>query len=212
MEEKLKLLRSSHSVGESNYHLQFTPKYRKKVFANPIVRIECERILTGIANQLGIIMSGIGFGQDHVHLFVSNCKNFSPVELARRLKGASSRMLRANLCKELRPFYWGDSFWSDGFFYRSVGAVTAEVMQNYVSVSQQKHWQTQDLEDYKKDQQKTLAFQHRLQAAKRIRARGFKEHSSLTHCLKQGFTPLCISWLATYEMMRLSSDEPIQQG
>ena len=156
MESKLKLLRSSHSVGESNYHLQFTPKYRKKVFANHIVRIECERILTGIANQLGIILSGIGFGQDHVHLFVSNCKNFSPVELARRLKGASSRMLRANLCKELRPFYWGDSFWSDGFFYRSVGAVTAEVMQNYVSVSQQKHWQTQDLEDYKKDQQKTL--------------------------------------------------------
>ena len=79
MEEKLKLLRSSHCVSEINYHLQFMPKYRKKVFANPIVCIECEWILTGIVNQLGIILSGICFGQDNVHLFVSNSKNFSPL-------------------------------------------------------------------------------------------------------------------------------------
>ena len=154
---ELKLLRSAHCVGESNYHLQFTPKYRRHVFAVPVIRRECERLLLAVAERMRIIIAGIGFGSDHVHLFVSNCKNYSAAELARRLKGVTSRVMRANLWRELRPYYWGDSFWSDGYFYRSVGAVTSDVMKFYVEKSQDKHWRKQSYEEYCLEKQRTLA-------------------------------------------------------
>ena len=37
------------------------------------------------------------FGPDHVHVFVSRCKNYSVPEIVRRLKGASSRRIRLEL-------------------------------------------------------------------------------------------------------------------
>lgn len=154
--EELKLLRNAHSVGESNYHLQFTPKYRKKIFANPVIKAECERVLLGIAKQMKIIVAGIGFGPDHVHMFVSNCKNYSVVKLVNQLKGVSSRVLRANLWRELTEYYWGDSLWSDGDFHRSVGAVTYTTMQYYVQHSQDKHWVKQSYEEYALEKQRTL--------------------------------------------------------
>jgi putative transposase len=157
METKIKLLRGCHSIGEANYHLQFTPKYRRHVFENPVIRKECERVLLMIAQKLKVIVAGIGFGEEHVHLFLSNCKNYSAAELTRRLKGASSRVLRANLWKELQTYYWGDSFWSDGYFYRSIGAVTYEVMKFYVEKSQEKHWKKQSYEEYAIEKQKTLS-------------------------------------------------------
>lgn len=154
---ELKLLRGNHCMGESNFHLQFTPKYRKGVFTNPVIRAECERLLLAITQRMEVIVAGIGFGSDHCHMFVSNCKNYSAAELAMRLKGASSRVIRANLAAELRPYYWGDSFWSDGYFYRSVGAVTYEVMRFYVEKSQNKHWRKQSYEEYALEKQRTLA-------------------------------------------------------
>jgi hypothetical protein len=41
---------------------------------------------------------------------------------------------------------WGDSFWSDGYFYRSVGSTTAEAVQYYVEHSQRRHWMRYDYE------------------------------------------------------------------
>jgi Transposase IS200 like len=51
---------------------------------------------------------------------------------------------------------WGDSFWSDGYFYRSVGSTTAEAVQFYVQNSQRKHWAQYD--DYEtRSQEKAQA-------------------------------------------------------
>ena len=138
--EKIELTKYSHSVGEANYHLQFTPKYRRLIFEDQAILIETRRVLLALCEQLKIECAGIGFGPDHVHMFVNKCKNYSEVELTRRLKGASSRVLRANLWRELRPYLWGDSFWSNGHFGRTVGAVTNEAMKKYVTESQHKHW------------------------------------------------------------------------
>lgn len=157
MSVELKLLRSSHCVGESNFHLQFTPKYRKGVFSNPVIKGECERLLLCIAKKMGVMVAGIGFGPDHAHLFVSACKNYSAARLAMRLKGASSRFMRANLYQELKQYYWGNSFWSDGYFYRSVGAVNYDTMKDYVERSQDKHWIKQRPSEYRREKQATLS-------------------------------------------------------
>ena len=35
---------------------------------------------------------------------------------------------------------WGGSFWSDGYFYESIGRVTSETMKFYIERQQGKHW------------------------------------------------------------------------
>ena len=36
---KIELIRGSHSVGEANLHLMFTPAYRRAIFADDTVRV-----------------------------------------------------------------------------------------------------------------------------------------------------------------------------
>ena len=143
------LLSGSHSFGECNYHLQFTPKYRREVFRDELVKTLCRECFKEIAKRLGVIFAAAEFGPDHAHLFVCGCKNYSPAELARRFKGASSRLLRKTIWHRFRHLLYGDSFWSDGYFYRSVGAVTSETVKFYVEKSQAKHWKALDYETYK---------------------------------------------------------------
>ena len=45
--------------------------------------------------------------------------------MAQMFKGASSRKIRVELWDNVKGKLWGDSFWSDGYFYRSVGSTTA---------------------------------------------------------------------------------------
>jgi len=141
----LKLIKSCHCVGEANVHLQFTPKYRRKIFEDEELRTVCEQLFYGIAERLGVRLAGLGFGPDHVHLFVAGCKNYGAAELARKFKGVSSRLLRKNHWARLKAKeLYGDSLWSGGYFYRYVGAVTNETMKKYVQESQSKHWQAHE--------------------------------------------------------------------
>jgi hypothetical protein len=52
-------------------------------------------------------------------------------------------VIRHQLWDRVEGKLWGDSFWSDGYFYRSVGSTTAETVRYYVQNSQRKHWPPQ---------------------------------------------------------------------
>jgi putative transposase len=134
------ILRGSHSTGEANYHLQFTPAYRRGIFENELTRILTRDYILAAAARHGIAISAIGFGPDHCHVFTESCKNHSVAEAANLLKGFSSRMMRKRhrdlFCDQL----YGKKFWTAGYFYRTVGAVNSETVRLYVEQSQQKHW------------------------------------------------------------------------
>ena len=112
----------SLTFGEANYHLQFTPKYRRDVFLDEEVRALCRESFRTTCEGLGIGMEACEFGPDHVHLFVSGCRKYSVPYMAQRLKGASAYVIRHQLWDRVKGKLWGDSFWSDGYFYRSVGS------------------------------------------------------------------------------------------
>ena len=141
MEKKVTLVKYRHCVGESNCHLQFTPKYRRAIFKDRDVRTGCEQEFKKIATELNVQLAGIGIGPDHVHIFVAGWKNYSIAGLAQRFKGASSRHIRQKYQVRLTvQGLYGKQMWSNGYFHRTVGAVTTETMKKYVNESQQKHW------------------------------------------------------------------------
>ena len=140
----MQLVGVGSSRGESNFHLIFTPKYRRNVFRDDEVRRTCLESFARTCYELGIKMEASEFGPDHVHLFVSHCKNYSVLQMVQRFKGASARRIRHELWERVKGKLWGDSFWSDGYFCRSVGSTTAEAVQFYVQNSQRKHWAQYD--------------------------------------------------------------------
>lgn len=134
------LTKHSNSTGLSCLHLQFTAKYRRDVFSDVVVKKVCEASLRDTAGQLGVVVAALDFGPDHVHLLVEEWYLFAIPEIARRLKGASSRALRLSCWRRFVNKLWGDAFWTSGYFYETIGRRTYESAKDYVENQQVKHW------------------------------------------------------------------------
>jgi len=133
----IELISSSHSVTETNLHLQLTPAFRRDVFENELVRILMRDYMLAQAKRKKFEITALGFGDDHVHVFVTKWKNFAPAKLAQLIKGFTSRMMRKHHFTLFKDKLWGDAFWSGGYFCRTVGAVNAETVKRYVEESQE---------------------------------------------------------------------------
>jgi putative transposase len=143
----MQLVSLGSTRGESNFHVVFTPKYRRDVFVDAEVKRVCLDSFAKTCCELAVGLEACEFGRDHVHLFLSGCKNYSVPYMVQRLKGASSHRTRKELWERVRGKLWGDSFWSDGYFYRSIGSTTTDAVQYYIEHSQRKHWMGYDYEE-----------------------------------------------------------------
>lgn len=130
---KLNLKSNKHSVGQNVYHLVFKPKYAKPLFKNIHFQKVCVGALRMVAMRYGFKIHELQVKEDHVHLFVELPPYVCVSKAFQLFKGISSRVLRRNF-SYLRED--GDHLWSPGKFYRSVGNVSADVIQNYVRYSQ----------------------------------------------------------------------------
>jgi putative transposase len=72
---------------------------------------------------------------DHVHLFIGFPYDVTPKYVITLMKAKTASMLFRNFPWLYRYFTKGH-FWSPGKFFRSVGNVTADVIQNYIKYSQ----------------------------------------------------------------------------
>ena len=135
------LIVSNNAVGESNFHIQLTPAYRQDIFRDEkVAEFTLAYILEKLAD-LKVSIVAYNYGPDHLHLFVANVRFVSEVELVRQIKGYSSFKMRKNFSYLFKRKLWGKKFWSEGHFYRSVGAVNMETMKHYIEDCQDKHWE-----------------------------------------------------------------------
>ena len=112
--------------------------------------------------MLGINLSALEFGPDHVHLFLEDCKNFSVSKLVQHFKGYSSRLVRKEFWDLLQERHPGRSFWTSGNFHESIGNVTEEHVKYYIEKQQKKHWQHHTHEEYNQSSMTLLKSQTRL--------------------------------------------------
>lgn len=129
------LNKHNHGVGQNAYHLVWKPKYAKNPFKFDLVRMDCEQILHEIAHKYNFEIYELQVMSDHVHLFVEVPPTRSVSKTLQLFKGISSyKLFRQH--PWLRKHFTRGHFWSPGKFFRSVGNVTAETIQHYISQSQ----------------------------------------------------------------------------
>lgn len=150
------LVRTTSTVGESNLHLQITPAYRRDIFRDEEVEHLTRAYMHEKLEQLKIAVLAEDCGPDHWHLFLANWKNYSIPKIAQYVKDYSSYMMRKHHWHLFRNKLWGNKFWTEGYFYRTVGVVNKETMQRYIEQSQSKHWHKVDARTYEQRKQLQL--------------------------------------------------------
>jgi len=150
---KNELVRTTSTVGESNLHLQITPAYRRDVFIDKEVLDLTKKYILEKAENMKLIITAVDFGPDHGHVFISNWKKYAIEKITKELKGYSSYMMRKNHFNLIKGKLWGKKFWSEGYFYRTVGAVTKDSIKFYIEHSQKKHWEAIDYQYYKHEKE-----------------------------------------------------------
>ena len=129
---KFNLKHKNHSVGQNCYHLVWKTKYSYPIFKSDAYRKVCDGALRQVAFNYGFFIHELQIMPDHIHLFVDLPPTITVSKAFQLFKGISSSMLRRNF-SFLREY---KHLWSPGKFFRSVGNVTADVIQNYIKYSQ----------------------------------------------------------------------------
>ena len=68
---------------------------------------------------------------DHIHMLISIPASLSAAKVMQYLKGRTSKKLQEEFPK-LKKQFWGQHLWATGYFCRSVGSVTNEIIKDYI--------------------------------------------------------------------------------
>ena len=120
--------KNAGAVFSLKYHLVWCPKYRRDVLKPP-VDARLKELLYTAAEQVDATIHRMEVMPDHVHLFVESDPTRSVSEIVNRLKGVSSRALRAEF-PHLRSRI--PTLWSRSFYAGSVGHVSEQTVRRYI--------------------------------------------------------------------------------
>jgi len=120
----------THSGGvyHIRYHFVWCPKYRRPVLMGAIASRLRELIHEKVA-ELGGLVLALEIQPDHVHLFVEMPPKWAPAQIAYRIKGYTSHVLRREFprLKSRLP-----SLWSRSYYVGTAGEVSAETIRRYI--------------------------------------------------------------------------------
>src|SRR3989338_6586657 len=123
--------KTSNTTFDCTYHIVWITKYRYPVMVGDIaVRIR-DLVRQICIEEHGEIIRGT-VAKDHVHIYVSVPPYISISTLVQRMKGKISRKIQMEF-PELKKQYWGSHFWAVGYFVRTTGNVTDEMIKAYIA-------------------------------------------------------------------------------
>ena len=122
--------KGSHTVHKIEYHIVWVTKYRYEILNHNMKLRLIELIKQGCdAKSIKILKGHVG--SDHIHLLISCPPTISVSEIVQYLKGRSSKFMQEEFV-ELKAKYWGRHLWSTGYFCATVGAVTEDMIKEYI--------------------------------------------------------------------------------
>jgi putative transposase len=120
----------SHVVYKCDYHIVWTPKYRYKVLFGEVKQL-VEQDIRMLCEWKGSEILEMNVQIDHVHIVVSIPPKVSVSVLMGTLKGKLAIKLFKTYPKLKQKPYWGNHFWSRGYFVNTVG-IDEDMIKRYV--------------------------------------------------------------------------------
>ncbi|MGP6139419.1 IS200/IS605 family transposase [Jeotgalibaca sp. A127] len=110
------------------YHVVWCPKYRRKVLVGPIAA-RLKELIEETCVALSVEILEMEIMPDHVHLLLDVDPQFGVHKAVKRIKGASSRVLRQEF-KELTTKL--PTLWTNSCFVSTVGGAPLETIKQYI--------------------------------------------------------------------------------
>lgn len=129
--------RNAHSIGWSEWHLQFCTKYRYKIFCNAKYKNICKILINESCKRHNLKLLDCEVDIDHVHVLVSIPLTMTPTKAVNCIKGYISYCL-FRLCPDLKQIYPRGHLWSHGKFVGSIGHITLDKAKKYVELHYKK--------------------------------------------------------------------------
>jgi len=140
--------RTSHAVYDTQYHLVWSPKYRKDILRG-YIETRVRELFEEIAESYDITIEEMEVSTDHVHIFCSFPPRFSIAQVVTRFKSLSARATFREY-PEVKNRLWGGEFWEDGYFARTVGdKLTAGMIRKYIENHRREKTGDQQLDLFK---------------------------------------------------------------
>ena len=120
----------SHVVYKCDYHIVWTPKYRFRVLFGEVKQL-VEQDIKMLCEWKGSEVTELNIQVDHIHLVVSIPPKVSVSVMMGTLKGKLAIKIFKTYPKLKQKPYWGNHFWSRGYFVNTVG-IDEEMIRRYV--------------------------------------------------------------------------------
>lgn len=121
---------SAHGAYHHQYHIVWIPKYRKRILQGELKEFIEKRLFDIQEHHPDVEIEKYSIQQDHLHLVMSIPPKYSVSTIVGKIKANTSREIRKHF-DWLKKIYWGNEFWSPGFFSSTVG-IDEEVIKRYV--------------------------------------------------------------------------------
>ena len=123
--------RASHAVYNTQYHLVWAPKYRKRILRGDL-REYVETIFLEIATANDFEIEAMDIAEEHVHIFLGFPPRYSIAQVVGIIKGKSGSKVFEEY-PMLKKKLWGGHLWEQGYFARTVGEqITDDVIRRYI--------------------------------------------------------------------------------
>ena len=120
--------RTTTTVSMVNYHIVFCPRYRKKIFSIPGLEERFKELTAAECARHGFEILALECNVDHAHMFVNVPPTYSPADVCKFIKGASSSKLRREFSELSRI----PSLWTRSYFASTAGNVSSGTIMQYI--------------------------------------------------------------------------------
>jgi len=117
----MRFRKSTHAVYKTEYHIVWTPRYRRKLFTKGVKQY-AEKVLSHLDElDEDIEVIKVNVQPDHVHMVIVIPPRVSVAEVVQFIKSRSAKFLK-NKFSFLQRAIWGrEGIWSRGYCVSTVG-------------------------------------------------------------------------------------------
>ncbi len=124
----MRFRKSTHAIYKTEYHVVWTPRYRRKVFV-PGVKQYAEKMLRrieGLDEDIEVIKVNVQI--DHIHLIIVIPPRVAVADVVQFIKTKSAGTLKARFPFLHKVFYGREGIWSRGYCVSGIGLNEKEIL------------------------------------------------------------------------------------
>ena len=124
----MRFRKSTHAIYKTEYHIVWTPRYRRKLFVQGVKQY-AEKLfhtIDGLDEDIEVIK--VNVQPDHVHMVIVIPPRVSVAEVVQYIKSQSAKHLKTKFPFMQRAIYGREGIWSRGYCVSSVGLNEKEIL------------------------------------------------------------------------------------